>query len=108
MTVVTKMRGINTLILQRPIVSINELVEYLPAPEVSVANISETFSFEVFKHIMPGIERVCIVLISQDYSHSEIAWILGMQADEVSRVIYKVRNRLKKLHIDKDFITKPK
>jgi DNA-directed RNA polymerase specialized sigma24 family protein len=102
------MRGFKTIILQRPIVPLNELIDYLPALEPVAANISETFSFEIFKHIMPGIERVCIVLISQDYSHSEIAWILGMKPDEVSRVIYKVRNRLKKLNIDKDFITKPK
>jgi len=67
--------------------------EMLPPQQSS--NVSETFSSKIWEHILPGLERGCIILRSQDYSHSEIAWIFGMKTDEVSRVIYKVKNRLK-------------
>jgi len=66
------------------------------------SNISETFNDEIWKNILAGLERVCIVLRTQDYSHAEIAFILGMKPEEVSRILYKVRNRLIRLGIHKD------
>jgi hypothetical protein len=46
---------------------------------------------------MPGLERAIVVLRSQDYTYSEIAWILGMRTQEISRVLYKIKTRLIKI-----------
>ena len=75
----------------------NEMV----TPQQS-SNISETFNDDLWKNILPGLERACIVLRTQDYSHNEIAFILGMRSEEVSRILYKIRNRLIRLGINKD------
>ncbi len=68
-------------------------------PQQQSSNVSETFDSKIWEHILPGLERGCIILRSQEYSHAEIAWIFGMKTDEVSRIIYKVKNRLVKLRI---------
>lgn len=68
-------------------------------PQQQSSNVSETFGDKIWEHILPGLERGSIVLRSQEYSHSEIGWIFGMKTDEVSRVLYKVKNRLIKLGI---------
>lgn len=68
-------------------------------PQQQASNVSGTFSSSIWNHILPGLERGCIILRSQEYSHSEIAWIFGMKTDEVSRVLYKVKNRLVKLGV---------
>lgn len=75
-------------------------------PDSQSANVSETFTSSLWQHVLPGLERTCIVLRTQEYSHSEIAWILGMKTDEVSRVLYKVKNRLIKLGITKTLVVR--
>lgn len=66
-------------------------------PSQPSQNGGDTFDHEVWDHILPGLERVCVILRFQEYTHAEIAWIIGMKTDEVSRIIYKVRNRVDKI-----------
>jgi DNA-directed RNA polymerase specialized sigma subunit len=81
-------------------ISLDAIADIIPADdlgEINTSNISETFMFQVFKNIMPGLERAIVVLRSQDYTYSEIAWILGMRTQEISRVLYKIKTRLIKI-----------
>ena len=75
----------------------NEMVP----PQIS-SNVSETFDDEIWKHILPGLERCCIIFRLHEYSDSESARILGMEPEEVSRIRYKVKNRLIRLGINKN------
>jgi len=68
-------------------------------PQQKANNVSATFGSKIWGSILPGLERGSIVLRSQEYSHAEIGWIFGMKTDEVSRILYKVKNRLVKLGI---------
>jgi DNA-directed RNA polymerase specialized sigma24 family protein len=80
-----------------PLDAIADMIPSDISEEINKSNISETFMFEVFKNIMPGLERAIVILRSQDYTYSEIAWILGMKTQEISRVLYKVKTRLVKI-----------
>lgn len=80
--------------------SFESVLSDIMLPQQQSSNVSETFTNTIWNHILPGLERGSIVLRSQEYSHSEIAWIFGMKTDEVSRVLYKVKNRLVKLGVN--------
>ena len=76
--------------------------ETIAAPQETEPNIASTLDSKIWKHILPGIERTCVALRAQDYTYSEIAFIVGKNINFVINLISTIKNRLLRLGI-KDF-----
>jgi len=56
--------------------------------------LQDGFTLEMFKHIKPGMERVCVVMIADGYSYDDLSFLFGVQRQEINKLMYELRQRL--------------